>query len=485
MKKLLLLLLIFIANLSSFSQNDCSSAIAITTNGTFTAPTITGTYSESCYAGTTDSVGGQIYGVWYSYTPVSSGEVTISSDLSTNVDPNNTNTEVSIFTGDCTNLTCYTANDNASNTNTLSTVTFPVLGGTTYYIQWDSYYSNAGFDFTLNFTAISCLKTYNINPQTNTDLTTVTLNWDTSLSAPPTYDFEYGPVGFSQGSGTSSSPTTNSSVLTGLTPNTVYDYYVRANCGSSQSTWSTVNKFTTAKTCPQLATFDNATQLTGWSFSGDGNYGIGTTAANAQGGTGQYIIMNNNTANAVDNWLFSPAFHLQQGESVTITFYTRCATTRSLRLTVGTDSTTAAQSTEIWSNNTLLSTTYTQRTAPAWVAPATGIYYFAFNDVSAVATTAATMRIDTVNFTSVLSTNDYISSKISVYPNPVKDIISITNDSNEIIKNVDISDINGRTIKSFKSVSQNQINISDLSSGVYFLKITTDGGNAIKKIIKE
>ena len=167
--------------------------------------------------------------------------------------------------------------------------------------------------------------------------------------------------------------------------------------------------------------------------------------------------MNNNTANAVDNWLFSPAFHLQQGESVTITFYTRCATTRSLRLTVGSDSTTAAQSTEIWSNNTLLSTTYTQRTAPAWVAPATGIYYFAFNDVSAVAATAATMRIDTVNFTSVLSTNDYISSKISVYPNPVKDIISITNDSNEIIKNVDISDINGRTIKSFKSVSQNQI----------------------------
>ena len=54
-----------------------------------------------------------------------------------------------------------------------------------------------------------------------------------------------------------------------------------------------------------------------------------------------------------------------------------------------------------------------------------------------------------------------------------------------IIYFIVVSDINGRTIKSFKSVSQNQINISDLSSGVYFLKITTDGGNAIKKIIKE
>jgi hypothetical protein len=481
MKKLLLSLF-FIVSLPSYSQNDCSTAIAININGITTTPTIAGTYSESCYAGNTDNVGGTLYGVWYSFTPSSSGEVVITSDLPT---PANSNTRVSVFTGDCTNLTCYTKDDNISNTNLLSAVTFPVIGGTIYYIQWDSFYSNVGFDFSLNYTPISCLKTYSINPQTNTTSDSVTLNWDASLSIPPTYNVEYGTVGFTQGTGTTSSPSTNTANLTGLAVNTVYDYYVRANCGSSQSIWSSVNKFTTAKTCPQLATFDNATQLTGWTFSGDGNYGIGTTASLAQGGTGQYIKMNNNTATATNNWLFSPAFYLQQGESVTTTFFTRCQTTRALRFTVGTDNTTAAQTTEIWSNNALSSLNYIQNTTPAWVAPAAGIYYFAFNDVSAVTTTASTLRIDTVNFTSVLSNNDYISSKILVYPNPVKDFITILNDSNRIIKNVEISDINGRTIISTKSISQSQINIADLSSGVYFLKITTDGGNATKKIIKE
>ena len=183
-----------------------------------------------------------------------------------------------------------------------------MAAGVTYYIEWSNYWDGAGFDFNLTFTAISCLKTYTINLPTNTATTSITLNWDASLSNPANYNVEYGAVGFVQGSGTTVSPATNSANLTGLAADTVYDFYVRSNCGATQSVWSTVSKFTTAKLCPELAGFDNNTQLAGWTTSGNGAYGLGTTAANAQGGVGQYWIFNNSITAATDNWIFSPAF---------------------------------------------------------------------------------------------------------------------------------------------------------------------------------
>jgi hypothetical protein len=139
----------------------------------------------------------------------------------------------------------------------------------------------------------------------------------------------------------------NSLDLSGLTASGVYDYYIRANCGSGNfSDWSTGSTVALAKACPYFGGFDNNAQLAGWTTAGNGAYGVGTTAANAQGGVGQYWIFNTSTA-VSNNWLFSPAFYLQAGEQVTVYFYERSATARSLRLTVGTNNTSAAQTTVI------------------------------------------------------------------------------------------------------------------------------------------
>ena len=88
---------------------------------------------------------------------------------------------------------------------------------------------------------------------TTTSTTTADLSWALGCSSASNYDFEYGPVGFTQGSGTlvSNAAATvvapnGSYTLIGLTPNTQYSVYYRANCGGGDlSAWSVASNFTT------------------------------------------------------------------------------------------------------------------------------------------------------------------------------------------------------------------------------------------------
>jgi hypothetical protein len=82
--------------------------------------------------------------------------------------------------------------------------------------------------------------------------TTVALSWNAGCAAGTSYDFQYGPQGFTIGSGTT---VTNQTVslsggvasytLSGLTSNTQYSVYYRANCGGSTSSWSLASNFAT------------------------------------------------------------------------------------------------------------------------------------------------------------------------------------------------------------------------------------------------
>jgi len=78
--------------------------------------------------------------------------------------------------------------------------------------------------------------------------------------------------------------------------------------------------------------------------------------------------------------------------------------------------------------------------------------------------------------------------KFAIYPNPATDIVNVSNVNNVNVSNVIIADINGRTVKqkSFGSVSSDNlnVNISDLSAGVYMMTINSDQGSVTKKIVK-
>ena len=76
-----------------------------------------------------------------------------------------------------------------------------------------------------------------------------------------------------------------------------------------------------------------------------------------------------------------------------------------------------------------------------------------------------------------------VNNNITIYPNPVKNQLTITAE-NEKINSIKIIDVTGKTIK---VVTENTttINVADLPKGLYMLQIQTDKGIGTKRFIKE
>jgi hypothetical protein len=85
-----------------------------------------------------------------------------------------------------------------------------------------------------------------------------------------------------------------------------------------------------------------------------------------------------------------------------------------------------------------------------------------------------------------LKVDEFFSNKFSAYPNPANSIVTLSNTDNLLVTAVSISDINGRTVKNMEinNLSEVEMNVAELTSGVYFMNVTTDSGKAVKKFIK-
>jgi hypothetical protein len=97
------------------------------------------------------------------------------------------------------------------------------------------------------------------------------------------------------------------------------------------------------------------------------------------------------------------------------------------------------------------------------------------------------LNIDDINVSqTLLSTPNFESSYISVYPNPASNMVTVSNSANSMINSIEMTDMNGRVVKTQNINAVNgQVSISDLSTGIYMMKIKTDLGTAVKKVIKE
>ncbi|HLW41254.1 MAG TPA: T9SS type A sorting domain-containing protein, partial [Flavobacterium sp.] len=78
------------------------------------------------------------------------------------------------------------------------------------------------------------------------------------------------------------------------------------------------------------------------------------------------------------------------------------------------------------------------------------------------------------------SSNNFISDSFEVYPNPVSDVLNIRMKNNLSLEKVTIYNNSGQIVK---TAQQNTVDISNLSSGIYFVEVTTNQGKAVKKII--
>lgn len=92
----------------------------------------------------------------------------------------------------------------------------------------------------------------------------------------------------------------------------------------------------------------------------------------------------------------------------------------------------------------------------------------------------------TVNVLADMSTGDFFASNLSLYPNPANDFFNLSS-TTSIIENVKVTDLNGRVVKSIAAngVSDVQVNISDLTTGIYFVTVNTDNGTGSTKLVKK
>ena len=110
------------------------------------------------------------------------------------------------------------------------------------------------------------------------------------------------------------------------------------------------------------------------------------------------------------------------------------------------------------------------------------VYYWGVNDYAIPVISAspvqlsASCNLSTENFTPY-------TDAISVFPNPTNGIINI--ESKSILKSIQLFDVQGRLLQT-KLQNDTKVNfdISDKSNGVYFVKITSENGIKVEKIVK-
>lgn len=86
--------------------------------------------------------------------------------------------------------------------------------------------------------------------------------------------------------------------------------------------------------------------------------------------------------------------------------------------------------------------------------------------------------------TANLATDDFSPEKITIYPNPVTDTLTV--ELKRPIVKIDILDERGRMVKKLPGNSETmQIDFKSYATGTYFLRISYEGGSVTHKILKE
>ena len=89
--------------------------------------------------------------------------------------------------------------------------------------------------------------------------------------------------------------------------------------------------------------------------------------------------------------------------------------------------------------------------------------------------------IDNVNISNVTGISE-IESDLTIYPNPATDNMTISTSEN--VQRVEIFNMQGQLVKA-ESGNVTSISVKDLANGMYTLKLTTDNGTSMHKIIKK
>ena len=82
------------------------------------------------------------------------------------------------------------------------------------------------------------------------------------------------------------------------------------------------------------------------------------------------------------------------------------------------------------------------------------------------------------------SVDDVFASNLKIYPNPANDYLTIES-KNIKIESIEIYSLLGQKMKSDLQLKSNRLDVSDLSNGLYLLKVNSESGSSTRKIVIE
>lgn len=226
------------------------------------------------------------------------------------------------------------------------------------------------------------------------------------------------------------------------------------------------------------------------------------------GAPNSYVACNFNSvtgANTISNWLISPVVSLVNGD--VITFYSRTvdapAFADRLQLRISTNGAASVNpvgeagvgdyTTLALEINPTLSASgypnvwtqysYTVSGLPTATNCKIAFRYFVTSGGPSGANSDF-IGVDSFSVDRPLSSDDFFKNNFSLYPNPVDNVLNISVKNEMTINNLSITDLNGRLVSSSSSAISS-VDVSNLSSGVYFVSIETNEGKGTSKFVKK
>ncbi|WP_338378477.1 fibronectin type III domain-containing protein [uncultured Flavobacterium sp.] len=336
---------------------------------------------------------------------------------------------------------------------------------------------------------------------TNITASTAILNW-TEMGAATTWNIEYGPTGYTQGSGTLiSGVNTNPYTLIGLTSATTYDYYVQADCGGTNgvSTWTGPFTFTTpctAFSAPYTQNFDSLALVSPytalpncwetqvgpdfWDVT-NGTTNLATYLAgfvDHTTGTGNFMWIDA-SSNITGNEMVTPLIDCSSLTNPYVGFWFGSNNvTNAINHTIALD---------VWDGSAWLNiamqtgnfTTWVEVGAaiPSTVPTTTKFRIYAIANPNGTGTDYFQNDLGVDDFfvteAPVMSVDNFDASNFKAYPNPVNDILNLSYSSE--ITSVRVINLLGQELIS-KNVGNTtaQIDMSSLSAGTYIVNIIID-----------
>ncbi|WP_179317624.1 GEVED domain-containing protein [Winogradskyella undariae] len=455
------------------ANDDCANAIVINESDASCNNSVAGT-TESATNSADYSCSTLYSEVWYEFTPTTSGVYNVERTLVSAT----SSTYLSIYSGSCGSLTQINSSCFSSSLDETLTA------GETYLISVATFNSNS-IDFELCvYPAPTCFapeaESFNaafVVPDS------VELSWGTpDDGTPESYNWEVVPVGNEQGIGTidSGNVTSLTTTVSGLTENTLYDLYIQSDCGGGDtSAWAGPFTFnagycfpsgTNASTYIDIFTTTNASGVnidnsaSGFATDNYGNYFDTHTVSLAPEESFDFSLEIEGGSVGAAIWVdWNNDYNFDISEVMfTTTAYGNGPFTGTIEVPAGT-----------------ADGDYRMRVLIDWNDNEPGD-----NDACSFGNGRGEVEDYKITVENALSTADFAISTFTYYPNPVKNTLTL-NAQNTIEQVAMYNMLGQEVLRANPNAVDSDLDMSQLQTGTYFVKVTIGNVTETIRVIKQ